>query len=251
MMSLGDRMHRVKNRFSREFRWVTGTHVVLLAAVLLLPSLRRLFVPDAPALAMPVSVFIETASTLTAPDAPPLQAEPEELTPLPPPDIPEPVPPPLPTPVADEIPEVPTRQEEPKIRPPIKASRVRVTRGTDRPPEPKRPVLSPTDLEARLGADPTTESTNDARYQDIIRRTLYGAWEAPDRDAVGDATATMEIRMAPDGRVISRTLTNRSGNTILDSSVMDAANRVTRISGLSSDFLRRHDYRFMISFQLR
>jgi TonB family protein len=50
----------------------------------------------------------------------------------------------------------------------------------------------------------------------------------------------VSIRLGENGVIVGRRLATGSGNRVLDKSVMQAVNSVTRISGLSSGFLKRY-----------
>jgi hypothetical protein len=80
----------------------------------------------------------------------------------------------------------------------------------------------------------------DSLYYEIIKRMLNNAWTHPSRAEVGDAVAEVTLKFAPDGRIISAALTQKTGIPSMDSSVMEAVNSVTRVDGVSEDFLKYH-----------
>ena len=81
----------------------------------------------------------------------------------------------------------------------------------------------------------------DTLYYEIIRRTLYNAWNQPSHDEVGNAVAEVTVKFMPDGRIAGAALTTKTGIANMDSSVMDAVNSLSRIDGLSPDFLKYHN----------
>jgi hypothetical protein len=84
-----------------------------------------------------------------------------------------------------------------------------------------------------------------------IKDTLYKAWQKrPSLDEVGRATAEVTIRFAPDGAIISRRFSGKSGKASLDDSVWEAAGVVTRVDGLTEAFLRQHGHEIIVAFRL-
>jgi hypothetical protein len=81
----------------------------------------------------------------------------------------------------------------------------------------------------------------DTLYYEIIKRMLNNAWTHPSRAEVGDAVAEVTLKFAPDGRIIGAALTQKTGIPSMDSSVMEAVNSVTRVDGVSEDFLKYHN----------
>ncbi|MDI6775188.1 MAG: TonB C-terminal domain-containing protein [Verrucomicrobiota bacterium] len=92
---------------------------------------------------------------------------------------------------------------------------------------------------------------DEMRGLSLIRQTFYDAWTLrPSEDEVGKSIADVAFRFDSEGRILSRELARSSGHKDMDKSAMDAAGAVEQIIGFSEEFLRRHDYRLVVAFQL-
>ena len=154
----------------------------------------------------------------------------------------------------------PAPQPAPPPRPPrqIQVNTNRVVRQATAPtpaPAPSSPnPLSAEEIrrllaEGAQASDRTSIPDADGRGLALIRQTLYTAWEAPSRAAVGDAEATLELHLGTGGVVQSVRLVRPSGNPALDDSVLQVANRIGRIHGLPSGFVERRP-RVTIAFSV-
>lgn len=144
------------------------------------------------------------------------------------------------------------RSLEPKSAPPshpkakskeVQASRAVIARVLD--PGKPRKILTPEEIQRMLDAgarpgDHTSAVDDDALGLEMVRQALHNAWTQPTSDDAGNAEAVVEIRLAPDGTVLGRALLKRSGNRLMDASVLQAADAVARIPGLPPDFVARH-----------
>ena len=81
----------------------------------------------------------------------------------------------------------------------------------------------------------------ESRCFSLIKRALYDAWVPPGYDEVGGATAEVELRMQKDGSIFGRRMVRKSGNDVLDTSVMQAADVVKRVDGLTPAFLVKNE----------
>jgi hypothetical protein len=107
------------------------------------------------------------------------------------------------------------------------------------------PKLTDEEISRRLAqgataGDHTTRLEGDALNLAKIRGQLNNAWSQPSHAEVGNAVAEVTLKFAPDGRIISAALTQKTGVPSMDSSVMEAVNSVTRVDGVSEDFLKYH-----------
>ncbi len=64
-----------------------------------------------------------------------------------------------------------------------------------------------------------------------------------------DFTTTLKIRIGKDGAVLSREISHSSGNTLMDESVLSAAQKVTAVDPLPSGLGNAH-YDVNINFKL-
>ncbi len=189
--------------------------------------------------------------------APKQQVKPAPLPPVPePPVLPKAVPPPPreikktpvkpPTPKPPQKPKpqkpVPTQPRKPTVRQPPKMTKAQIEDALMSSTTPRNPVS------AVVSSAAVSEGDIDPDLA-IVYQAFYDAWSQPSYTDVGDATANVTIQLALDGTVLDRTLTKSSGNTVLDASVMGAAETVRRIEGLSVDFTERYR-RVTVEFQV-
>lgn len=223
----------MSTRFRRTFVVVAGVHLSVIVLYLLISGCQRWLKPKQP-LILPVSLHM--AAPAPAPPAPPSPAPPE---PRPVPPTPKPTPTPTPKPAPK-----PKKKE-------IKRSTKRMTRGPDVPP---RKALSEDELRKLLERDlPTsdhaTRPDKNAVLFDKIRRVLYDAWDQPSLAEAGGIVVRAKITFGSNGAIVGRSLVDPSGNGALDSSVLSALGRVSRVNGLTADFLRAHKD-VVISFEV-
>jgi outer membrane biosynthesis protein TonB len=211
----------MNKRFFHYFRIVAAVHIIVLVAVLVASGWRNFF-RKKPDFSVPVEFVVEVpAQQALLSERPAAVIEPRE--------IPEPDPTPAPKP--------PPRKEK------IEVSKKKVVKPTGKT-EPVKP-LSEEEIRRLLamGAKPgnhTSVPDEDVRCLDIVRRALYSAWNQPSSEEAGDATAEVTISVQAGGRVVSTKMTRKSGNVVVDSSVMDAVNSVKRVEGLTSGFVSRY-----------
>ncbi|MFO7871031.1 MAG: TonB C-terminal domain-containing protein [Kiritimatiellia bacterium] len=136
--------------------------------------------------------------------------------------------------------------QSPEPRPPerkIEVSQKTVVRRSEETTEPKIPdaeeikrILS--NKEPRT-VSPTVSSEH-SRCMALIKQTLRSAWAQPSAGAAGDSVVQAKIKLDHSGKIVERSLTARSGNPVMDESVMEALQAVDRIKGLSREFLRNN-----------
>lgn len=80
----------------------------------------------------------------------------------------------------------------------------------------------------------------DTMYRGILYRAFYDAWVQPAYADAGDSTVTVSVQLLGDGLVTRPVLAKSSGNPVMDASVMQAVRSISRVDGLSTDFVRRH-----------
>jgi len=210
----------MNRRFGYYFKLVALAHVLIVIVFLLASGWRRFFRPESHVM-LPIEFRVEV----------PAQKEVIEPPPAPAPE-PEPV----------REPELPPKPG-PRRRKPIQRSTTRITRQSDDRP----PGKTLTEKEIRKLLDRVVKPGNhavlpdkDAICLEKVRRALHDAWVQPSSEEAGDAVARASITFADDGRITARRLAQGSGNATLDASVMYALNAVSRIDGLTKDFLSRH-----------
>ncbi|MEI7948418.1 MAG: TonB family protein, partial [bacterium] len=87
------------------------------------------------------------------------------------------------------------------------------------------------------------------RCVSLVRNALYEAWEQPKQSEGGSRPAKLYIRLDASGRVINYRITQSSGSTIFDTSVLKAAANCPPVRGLTADFLKKYD-ELTIEFRL-
>ena len=65
-------------------------------------------------------------------------------------------------------------------------------------------------------------------YSQLVWSIYYQAWQAP-QERAANQTAKVEIVIARDGKVVSAKITSKSGDTVVDKSVLQALDRVRRL----------------------
>lgn len=225
-----------QDRFTRTFWIIAGIHAGLVLLLIAGTFLQHLIFRRKP---KEVITFVTLHTP--APSAP-------SVTTVEAPPAPPPPPPPAPPEVPVIVPEPP----KPKPKPKIERSTERVRR--DRPP-PQEPRLTPEELQRRLrdalpAGSPTTSTAFDPinDYYGLVFRTFFDAWIQPGSVPPGTVTEA-RIRVARNGQIMHRELTRRSGNAVMDDSVMKALNAVQRLRELPPEIKgAHHDIR--IEFEL-
>ena len=69
----------------------------------------------------------------------------------------------------------------------------------------------------------------------MVKEKMYGAWQQP-RGLASHFSAVVKIRVTRSGAITQRTLIRPSGHTVMDKSVMKAANSVSHIIALPAGF---------------
>lgn len=229
----------MKTRFWRYFILVAIIHIVLLAGYMLISGCHRM-VKRKPMVMMPVEVMVAPPHKTTV--APPVVKTPPDIIPAP---IRKPKPKPVKKPKSKPV-------KKPKPKPaPVKVSRKRVVRNTDKRP---KKILTSKEIIERLKNDIKVTDTKynpNANAVDFakVKNALYNAWNQPSREEAGGITVRAEITFAINGSIIGRKLVKSSGNVILDQSVMNALNSVQKINGLSVGFTKKHK-KVVISFMV-
>jgi colicin import membrane protein len=243
------------------FKWVTGTHLTVLALLLIVPWLKGCFHKKPKIIA---------TFDLSAPPPPP-EIVPEVPKPKPqPPKKPEPekriAPPATNTPPKQVVKKEPDKPKtEPKKTPPkteIKKTEITKTdtKKTDpkkeepkTPPKlteeqrlaairqnkkatypnktPAKPALDFSGLQSALSsaASGTGSGSGSGAYSQFagyyaqVQQKMYQAWQQPSGSPKG-LRATATIRVETDGRISSKSITRRSGNFPFDQSVQNALN---------------------------
>ncbi len=96
------------------------------------------------------------------------------------------------------------------------------------------------DKGARPGAETIIPDDVETLSRAVIRNKFYDAWIQPSYEEVGAAVAVAELSFAQDGTIMGAVLSSRSGNSTLDTSVLDAVKYIRRIDGLYAAYLREN-----------
>lgn len=141
--------------------------------------------------------------------------------------------------------EVPTPQEKKKERPKVEVNHNKIRRSDASKVNENRftedEILKLLNQGAIAGDRNTAAPDADQRFIAIIKGVMDQAWAQPGREAVGDSKTTVRIRFDSRGRIIERAIVSRSGNDMMDASVLEALNHVQKIDGLSPDFISRRN----------
>lgn len=101
---------------------------------------------------------------------------------------------------------------------------------------------------AVLAVVSTVSTRSDPSYEDqrascvsLIRNALYKTWEQPNKSDAGSRPAKLYIRLDRSGRFSNYRITESSGSTVFDMTVLKAAANCPPIRGLTADFLKTND----------
>jgi TonB family protein len=134
-----------------------------------------------------------------------------------------------------------------------KLSAEEIQRLLDRGAKIGKPTLSDNQLRTLVDSTskygPGTAMTQDMVYMEVVRQTLYKAWDQPTEIGIGGLVARVELSLDPDGTLTGSRMTAGSGNRVMDESVMRAVRSVRRISRVPAEFLRAHR-RIVVAFEL-
>ena len=217
-----------------------------------------------PTLEIPIGFLVEEAPGVEpAPQEPappePTPPEPTPPEPEPEPDVPAPPPPkPEPEKKPDPPPKKPTHVVK-KSDTIIK--REKPTPTTRKPPQPPPgKKLSADDIRKMTstprvgvpGGSPTGSPNAQANEDNLaiarIQTTLYNAWVPPTYEDRGSRPVSLLFEFRLDGS-FNVSLSESSGSTVMDRSILDAARGVRRFSFLTHDFIRRYPS-IVIDFKL-
>ncbi len=225
---------RTNDRFSKAFKASLTVHLVVIVLLLVIPLLSTCIKPRE----KEQVIFLEMVSPQIP--APPDPA-PEPPQP-PPPKPPEPEPPkpePVPEPPAPE----PKPKEQVKKPKEIKVNTNIVTRSPvpATPPAPPAKTPSAKDIAQIIGqnlptsspAAPSSPTALSAYYQRIYP-TLYNAWQRPPGSS--GLKTVVSIRVNKNGVIMSRDFERRSGNQVMDESVMKGVRSITSLPPLPDGF---------------
>ena len=214
----------MSRRFSHTFKIVAIVHLAVVLLLVIGSGWRRFFRPK-PRLLMPIELMVEVPSVEEALEAP--------VNHVP---VPKPQEDPLPLPRPEPKP------EPKKKRKPIKKSTRRITKTPDA--SPRKKTLSEEEIRKLLergvpAGDHTNLPDDDTLSLEMIRLAFYNSWEQPSREEADGKVVRVEITFGVGGRLDGRRILHQSGVAVLDASVVGALKTVTRVNGLTSDFLGR------------
>lgn len=213
--------------FSRNLKIVTGVHLALIVFLVMSGWFRGCELRKKDVI-IPMEFLVEVPSSDSG-------AQPDDMPML----IKEPVKKPVPVKKPEKKPE----------KKPVKVSNKPVSK----PNITKPPTKEEIERLLLKGAKPSDRTvippTDDGLHYALIRQAFHDEWIHPTLEEVGDAVVEAEIRFAGDGSVISARISKSSGSAVMDASVAKALGYVKRVSGLTQDFISRHE-RITIDFKV-
>ncbi|MDD4871964.1 MAG: TonB C-terminal domain-containing protein [Kiritimatiellae bacterium] len=96
------------------------------------------------------------------------------------------------------------------------------------------------DMGAKASDHTSIPGDEEVRCFEIVRRTMYEAWNQPGTEDAGNAVAEITIGLSRDGGILWRKMSKKSGNAIFDESVMHGVNSVEFVEHLTPAFLDKH-----------
>jgi TonB family protein len=242
----------MNERFKRALTVSLSVHVGLVLLMLVVPVIVRILSPRKPREAITFVSIVEPGAALPVPRVEEREAEP---------------PPPKPEVKEEEIPEVkkdPTaKSTEKKDKPKIKVN-TNIVHRAQGPSSTKTPPLTPEQIRKLLALGPaggtpsagsgSSGSTADPTaldwYYALVKAEMYRVWIQPGdlSQSAGLMTKT-SIRVWQDGRVTDRRIIRRSGNPVMDASVEQALDRLTRLDRLPKE-VRETSLDITIDFEL-
>lgn len=224
-------MRTEQKNFYYYLKIVAVVHLVIAILLMFWGGLSRLF-EKKEALVLPVTFVV------AVPSSPKSQSNSPDIKKVSKPkESPKPKPSPNPTPK-------PKPNPTPKDRVQVNNKRERRDNSTSVSP---KELLTPEEIARRLnmGAKPGDKNTpipdEDTLGFMMIRQTLYDAWSPPDKEAVGNKSAEVVLKLSLNGSLIQKEVIRQSGVQVMDSSVSAVLVSVVKIPGLPSGFLSRHN----------
>lgn len=255
-------------RFTRRLAIVTCGHSALVLALLVVPLLFGLLRPQKP-IEIPatymVEIAVEPAARKGTYEEGSTRPQPKTVDkPDPKPNKPQTIlkdePKPTAKPKDAKPPPKPKDTKKPEPNKPPKAA---TSPSTIKPIQ--KPKLSPEDIRRLLAKDAVIAAkpslpedllrrlaaldgsfgkgpllTPDMAYMELVRLTMFAAWEQPASLAANGLVTKVEIFLGPDGTVTRTRKAGGSGNATMDDSVMKAVEAVRRIPGLPASFISKH-----------
>ena len=235
--------------FRRILTRTTIGHIVGAILFLAMPFITRLVAREQP---VEDIMFVDLMSA--APSIP-LSAlepdEPEQKEEQPEEKVAEPVPEPEPEPKElIQIPDKKKPDEKKKETSKIKVSTNKITKAKSKANDKsKKPALTQAEIRQLLASGipmgpggggqgvGTTSGEVSALswYYALVRAQMYEAWDQPGGLSGAGLVTQVRIRVQRDGTITSRELARRSGNSLMDDSVMKAVNAVSRLKPLPPD----------------
>jgi protein TonB len=229
--------------FERTMKRTAIAHGVVIGALVLWPLLYTLFVNRPRKQETIALIDLQVAMTTLKPQVAVPQNEPEP---------PKPDKPPEPKPLEPKPTEIPKEIKPVKTNTLVKASEIKVSTNRikiaqNKPkPQDTGPKLTEAQIKALLAAGiPKGDFTSIpgggspdlfSAYYLMMRGVMYDAWQQPSGLAGSGLYATVKFRVLRDGSITERTMTRRSGNSLLDDSVLRAANSVRRLRPLPTAY---------------
>lgn len=251
--------------FSSEMLLTTIIHGLLIGSILAVAMFRGC--EDTSPITMPMELFVEPPPDDGGADQP---APPKD-------DIKPPEPPPdkddIPEPKKIEPKKVEPKKVEPKKVDPkkiepskklvkrnntpmnrkSKLTAAEIQRLLDRGAKIGKSTMSDADLRRLLNSETRfgdgKSMTQEAVYLDVIKQTMYRAWDQPTSLGIAGLVTRVEFTFSPDGSISGSRLASPSGNATMDESVMRAAKSVRRVTGVPADYFISHR-RITVVFEL-
>ena len=231
--------------FRRILTRTTIGHFVAAALFLAMPLITRLVAREQPVQDI---MFVDLMSAMPSiplsalePDLPEQKEEEEAAEPE---VAPEPEPKEL-----IQIPDKKKTDEKKKETPKIKVSTNKITKAKSKAKDKsKKPPLTQAEIRKLLasgipigngGGSGSGAAGGEVSalswYYALVRASMYEAWEQPSGLSGAGLVTQVKIRVQRDGTITSRELSRKTGNSLMDDSVMKAVNAVSRLKPLPPD----------------
>ncbi|NKB25093.1 MAG: TonB family protein [Kiritimatiellae bacterium] len=239
-------MRPVKSRFQRYFWICAALHLGVVVFVKFNPlSHKEPKKPDE------IITYVNLQANANVPE-PPSIVPVKNFTP----------PKPLTQPVKEfKIPEPPKAVPQPAPTPKKKKRKIKISKKKVKRNETAQLPLSPqlTREEIRkLFAENAPPTRNTTSYKDeipswyyaLVREKMYQVWEQPDgMSSRAGLIATVQIRVQKNGAITKRVLVQSSGDDVIDQTVMNAVQSVSRLKPLPSEYKKSYKD-IAVDFQL-
>ena len=159
-----------------------------------------------------------------------------------------------PKPKPKEPPKEKPKEPKPKPKPIVKGRRI------DPPVESKvkpkvKQTLTDEEIKkwlgkrAKIGETTSLPANEKSLNVSILVNSLYEAWLPPPAAASGSRPATVEFKISGDGTLHDPRIVESSGSPAYDQTCLDAVRRVSRITGLTTAFIKEYGAACPVEFK--